>query len=43
MTDWKIPCVCIHVCQIIKNRRPGLYNSLRHGDNKKYFSGFSLM
>ena len=32
--DWNIPCV-------IKNRGPGPYNSLRHADNKKYFSGLS--
>ena len=31
--------VYIHVHQIIKNGRPGPYNSLRHADNKKYFSG----
>ena len=27
----------------MKNRGPGLYNSLRHADNRKYFSGLSLM
>ena len=27
---------------MIKNRGPGLYNSLRHADNRKYFSGLSL-
>ena len=32
----------IHVDQIIKNRRPGSYNSLRHADSRKYFSGLSL-
>ena len=42
ITDWKIPCVYIHVYQIIKNRGPGPYNSLRHADNKRYFSGRSL-
>ena len=26
----------------MKNRGPGLYNSLRHADNRKYFSGLSL-
>ena len=26
----------------MKNRRPGLYNSLRHADNRKYFLGRSL-
>ena len=25
-----------------KNQGPGSYNSLRHADNKKCFSGFSL-
>ena len=28
---------------MIKNRGPGPYNSLRHADNRKYFSGLSLM
>ena len=42
ITDWKIPCVYIHVYQIIKNQRPGPYNSLRHADNRKYCSGHSL-
>ena len=42
ITDWKIPCVYIHVYQIIKNRGPGPYNSLRHADNKIYFPGRSL-
>ena len=32
----------IHVYEIIKNRGPGPFNSLRHADNKKYFSGLSL-
>ena len=27
---------------MIKNRGPGLHNSLRHPDNRKYFSGLSL-
>ena len=39
ITDWKVPCVNIHVYQIIKNRGPGWYNSLRHADNTKYFLG----
>ena len=32
----------IHVYQVIKNRGPGPYNSLRHPDNRKYFSVLSL-
>ena len=32
----------ILVYQIIKNRGPGPYNSLRHTDNRKYFLGLSL-
>ena len=32
-----------NVYQIIKNWGPGLYNSVRHADNRKYFSGPSLM
>ena len=42
ITDWKIPWVYIHVYQIIKNRGPGPYKSLRHADKRKYFSGLSL-
>ena len=42
ITDGKIPCVYIHVYQIIKNRGPAPYNSLCHADNRKYFSGLSL-
>ena len=42
ITDWKIPCVHIHVYQIMKNWGPGPYNSLRHADNRRYFSGLSL-
>ena len=42
ITDRKIPCVYIHVYQIVKNRGPGPYNLLRHADNRKYFSGLSL-
>ena len=34
--------MCIHVSQIIKNRVPALYNSLRHTDNRKYFLGISV-
>ena len=26
----------------LDHHRPGLYNSLRHADNRKYFSGLSL-
>ena len=43
ITDRKIPFVSIHVYQIVKNRGPGPYNSLRHADNRKYFLGLSLM
>ena len=32
----------IRVYQILKNRGPGPYNSLRHADNRKYFLGLSL-
>ena len=32
----------IRVYQIIKNQGLGPYNSLRHADNRKYFSGLSL-
>ena len=42
ITDWKIPCVYIHVYETIKNRGPGPHNSLRHADNRKYFAGLSL-
>ena len=42
ITDRKIPCVYIHVYQMIKNQRPGPYNFLRHADNRKYFSGLSV-
>ena len=42
ITDWKIPCVYIHVYQITKNRGPGPYNSVRHAETRKYFSGRSL-
>ena len=39
ITDRKIPCVYIHVYRITKNWGPGPYNSLRHADNRRYFSG----
>ena len=32
----------IDVYQIIKDRGPGPYNSLRHADNEKYFSVLTL-
>ena len=35
--------VYIHLYLITKNWGPGLYNSLRHADNRRYFSGLSLM
>ena len=43
ITHQKIQCVYIHVYQIIKNWRSGPYNSLRHSDYRKYFSGLSLI
>ena len=43
ITDRKIPCIYIHVYVTAKNWRPGPYNSLRHADNRRYFSGLSLM
>ena len=43
ITDRNIPCVYIHVYRITKNWGPGPYNSLRHADNGRYFSGLSLM
>ena len=42
ITDWKIPCVHIHVYQITKNWGPGPYNSLRQADNRIHFSDLSL-
>ena len=42
ITDRKIPCAYIHVYRITKNWEPGPYHSLRHADNKRYFSGLSL-
>ena len=38
ITKCKILCVYIHVYRVIKNRGPGLYNSLRHADNRRYFA-----
>ena len=38
ITDRKIPSLYPHVYHVIKNRGPGPYNSLRHADNRKYFS-----
>ena len=43
ITDWKISCVYIHVYRITKNWGPGPSNSLRHADNRRYFSGLSLI
>ena len=43
ITDRKILCVYIHVYQITKNWGLDPYNSLRHTDNSRYFSGLSLM
>ena len=42
ITDQKILCLYTHVYHIMKNEGPGPYNSLRHVDNRKYFSGLSL-
>ena len=42
ITDRKISCVYIRAYRITKNRGPGLCNSLRHTNNRKYFSGLSL-
>ena len=42
ITDRKIPCAYIHVYRITKNWGPGPYNSLRHADDRRYFSGLSL-
>ena len=41
-TDRKIPCVYIHVYRITKKWRPSPYNSLRHADNRGYFSDVLL-
>ena len=43
IADWKITCVYTYVFLVIKNRGPGLYNSLCHTDNRKCFFGLSLM
>ena len=43
ITDRKIPCVYIHVYRIIKDSGPVKFNSLCHADNRRYFSGLSLM
>ena len=42
IADRKIACVYVHVYRITKLWGPGPYNSLRHADNKRYFSGLSL-
>ena len=41
ITDQKISYVYVHVYRIIKNWGPGLFNSVRHADNRKYFLGLS--
>ena len=43
ITDWKVPCAYIHVYRAAENWGTGPYNSLRHADNRWYFSGLSLM
>ena len=43
ITDRKILCIYIHVCQITENWGPCLYNSLCHADNRRYFWSLSLM
>ena len=43
ITDQKILCVYTHVYRITKNWGSGLYNSLCHADNRRYFSGLPLM
>ena len=42
ITDRKILRVYIYVYEIIKTWGNGLYNSLRHADNKSFFGGVSL-
>ena len=42
ITDWKIPCLYIHVYQITEDCGPGPCNSLRHSDNRRYFLSLSL-
>ena len=39
IADRNILWVYIHIDQLIKNRGPGPYNSLRHSDNRKIFFG----
>ena len=41
ITNRRIPFVRSCLSDIIKNRRPGPYNSLRHADNRKYFPSLS--
>ena len=41
ITDWKSPCIYIHVYQRIKNWGPGPYNSVRHTDKKIFFRSLS--
>ena len=44
ITGWKVLCVYIHhVYRITKNWGPGPCNSLHYADNKRYFSGLSLI
>ena len=43
ITDRKIQCVYIHAYQITKIWGPSPYNSLRHADNRRYFSGLSII
>ena len=43
ITDQKVQCVYIHVCQIIRNQGPGPYYLLRYAESRKYFSGLSLI
>ena len=40
--DLKIPCIYIRAYRITKNSGPGPHTSLRHADNRRYFSGLSL-
>ena len=41
-TDQKIPCVNSCLSNNMKNWGAGQYNSLRHTDDRKYFSSLSL-
>ena len=43
ITDWKILCVYIYVYHMMRNWGSGMYNSLHHADNRKYFLGLYLM